>query len=108
MDLRCVVAVVRSNVLEALEQKLINIGVRGLTVTRVKGLGEYAEFHSRDWLSEHDKIEIFTEESKVEAITNAIIDTAHTGDHGDGIMAVIPVEKLYRIRTRSEAGTDHP
>ena len=101
--MKYVVAVVRSNILEALEQKLIDVGVRGLTVTRVKGLGEYAEFHARDWLSEHEKVEIFTEQSKVEAITNAIMDTAHTGDHGDGIMAVIPLEKFYRIRTRSEA-----
>jgi nitrogen regulatory protein P-II 1 len=108
MSLRYVVAFVRSNVLDALEKKLISIGIRGMTVTRVKGLGEYAEFHSRDWLSEHEKVEIFTEESKVDAITKAIMDVAHTGDRGDGIVTVMPVDKFYRIRTRSEAVPDEP
>ena len=30
------------------------------------------------------------------------MEVAHTGMEGDGIVAVIPVEKLYRIRTKSE------
>jgi nitrogen regulatory protein P-II 1 len=30
------------------------------------------------------------------------VDAAHGGVEGDGIIAVLPVEKLYRIRTRSE------
>ena len=103
MGLRYVIAVVRADALEAVEQSLMKIGVRGLTVIKVKGLGKHANFFSRDWLTEEAKIEIVTEESKVETITRAIMDAAHTGDPGDGIVSVLPVEKLYRIRTRSEA-----
>jgi nitrogen regulatory protein P-II 1 len=106
MSLKYVVAFVRPKVLDALEEKLIGIGIRGLTVSRVKGLGEYAEFHSRDWLSEHERVEIFTEESRVDAITRAIMDVAHTGERGDGIVAVMPVDSFYRIRIRAEAVPD--
>ncbi|TMH33066.1 MAG: P-II family nitrogen regulator [Betaproteobacteria bacterium] len=85
------------------EQKLIGIGVRGLTVVKVKGLGRHANFFSRDWLSEEAKLEIVAHEDRVDAITRAIMEAAHTGDPGDGIVTVLPVSSFHRIRTRSEA-----
>ena len=98
-----VIAVVRADALEAVEQKLIGIGVRGLTVVKVKGLGRHANFFSRDWLSEEAKLEIVAHEDRVDAITRAIMEAAHTGDPGDGIVTVLPVSSFHRIRTRSEA-----
>jgi nitrogen regulatory protein P-II 1 len=103
MGLNYVIAVVRADALETVEQRLMNIGVGGLTVVKVKGLGKHANFFSRDWLSEEVKIEIVADESRIEAITRAIMDAAHTGDPGDGIVTVLPVSRFYRIRTRSEA-----
>lgn len=103
MALNYVMAIVRADALEAVEQKLIDIGVRGLTVVKVKGLGRHANFFSRDWLIDEVKLEIVADESKVDGITRAIMDAAHTGDPGDGIVTVLPVLKFYRIRTRSEA-----
>ncbi len=72
MGSRYIVAIVRSEVLTTLEQRLQHAGVRGLSVTKVKGIGEYANFFARDQFSEHAKIEIFTDESKVEAIHGRI------------------------------------
>ena len=106
MGSRYIVAIVRSEVLTTMEERLQHAGVRGLSVTKVKGIGEYANFFARDQFSEHAKMEIFTEESKVEAIVKIIIDAAHTGDLGDGIVTVLPVEKFYRIRTQSESLPD--
>ena len=103
MGLSYVIAVVRVDKLETVERRLIDIGVRGLTVIKVKGLGKHANFFSRDWLSEEVKIEIVAEESRVEAIVRAVIDAAHTGDPGDGVVTVLPVTRFYRIRTRAEA-----
>lgn len=48
-------------------------------------------------------MEIFTRKDEAEAIATAILDTAHTGLPGDGIVAVIPTEKFYLIRTRAQA-----
>ena len=98
-----VIAVVRADALEAVEQSLINIGVRGLTVVKVKGLGRHANFFSRDWLSDEVKLEIVTDDNRVAAIRSAIMDAAHSGDPGDGIVTVLPVSSFHRIRTRAEA-----
>ncbi len=106
MNYRKVTAIIRRDVLEKVEQKLQEMGVRGISVTKVKGYGEYANFYSRDWMVNHARIEIFTTESQADAIAQAIMERAHLGLEGDGIVAVLPVEKLYRIRTRSEATID--
>ena len=75
-------------------------------MTKVKGYGEYANFYSKDWMVNNVRIEIFIDEARADAIANAIMEAAHVGIEGDGIVAVLPVEKLYRIRTRSEATVD--
>ncbi len=106
MNYRKITAIIQRDVLEKVEQKLQEIGVRGISVTKVKGYGEYANFYSRDWMVSHARVEIFTHESQAEDIAQAIIETAHVGLEGDGIVAVLPVEKLYRIRTCSEAASD--
>ena len=102
MSLKYVVAIIRPDVLNALEAKLGSLHVRGLTVPKVKGFGEYTDFFSKNRLTEHIKIEIFVEESKLEALTNAIMDIAHSDVPGAGIVAVMPVEKFLHVRTRSE------
>ncbi|MDD2335802.1 MAG: P-II family nitrogen regulator [Geobacteraceae bacterium] len=102
MELKKVVAIIRTAELEKVEGRLVDMRVRGISVTKVKGFGEFANFFDPDWMVTHSRIEIFTEEARVDEIASAIMEVAHTGMKGDGIVAVIPVEKLYRIRTMSE------
>ncbi len=52
---------------------------------------------------EEVRLEIFTKNDEVEKITTAIMNAAHTGVPGDGVVAVVPVEKFFLIRTRAEA-----
>lgn len=104
MELRKVTAIIRSDLLSQVEERLQDIGVKGLSVTHVKGYGEYANFFAHDWLVRHARIEIFAEKKRAEEIAQAIMETAHTGVSGDGLVAILPVEKIFRIRTRCEAG----
>jgi nitrogen regulatory protein P-II 1 len=106
MKYRKVTAIINTDKLESVEARLQEIGVPGLSVTKVKGYGEYADFYSRDWMTQHARIEIFTVPKKVDAIVQTIIDTAQTGNSDDGIVVVLPVEKVYRIRTRALAEDD--
>lgn len=101
-----IVAIVRSERLREVEEKLRDLGVPGISVTQVKGYGEYADFFKRDWFVKHVKIEIFVRSSRVNAIAAAIMEAAHTGGAGDGLVAIIPVQQLFRIRTKSEPGPD--
>jgi len=102
MELRLVVAIIRTLALEAAEESLKELGVRGLTVTRAKGFGAYANLFSGDWLVDQVKIEIYAERDRVESIVAAILNAAHSNSPGDGIVAVLPVEKVYSVRTRCE------
>ena len=107
MSYKKVTAIIRNDVLEKVERALQAIGVNGISVTKVKGYGEYANFYSKDWMVSHSRIEIFTLESKADTIARAIMEAAYVGLEGDGIVAVLPVEKLYRIRTQSEVTADY-
>lgn len=102
MELKKIVAIVRSSVLESVEKRLRESGVKGISVSPIKGYGEYANLYKADRMVTNVKIEIFTELSAVDAIVTAIMETAHLGIEGDGFVAVLPVEKLYRIRTKAE------
>ena len=102
MEIRLVVGIIRPRVLELVEKKLQEMGVRGLTVIGARGYGVRAIFFARDWLVDQVKLEIYVEQDRAEAVAAAILDTAHTGSEGDGIVAILPVEKVFNIRTRSE------
>lgn len=101
-ELALVVAIIHGFALEVAEAKLHEMGVRGITVTKVKGYGEYANFYARDWMVDEVKIEVFAARDQAERIAGAILDAAHTGSPGDGIVAILPVETLLSARTRAE------
>lgn len=103
MDARLIIANFPSDKLEEVEKKLERIGAERINVTKVKGFGEYHNFFAPNWLNDEVRVEIFTKKDEVDAIASAIMDVAHTGAPGDGVVAVVPIEKLYLIRTRSEA-----
>ena len=107
MDIRQIVAIIRGDRLEAVEEKLKGVGVERINVSKVKGYGEYRDFFARDWMVEEVRLEIFTRQHKVDAIIGAIVGAAHTGVPGDGVVAVVPVDKLYLIRTGAEATAEN-
>lgn len=98
MQWQKVTAIVRRSALESVEQELQQLGVRGLSVSTVEGYGEYANFFSHDGLVTHIRIEVFTDESQARAIAEAIVSSAHSGSPGDGLVAILPVVSVYRIR----------
>lgn len=105
MDIKLIVAIIRRDKLENVEARLRDTGVERVNVSKVKGYGEYRNFFSGDWMTDEVRLEIFTKEDEVKIVTEAILNAAHSGLPGDGIVAVVPVEKLLLIRTRSEATT---
>jgi trehalose 6-phosphate phosphatase len=103
MECKKINAIIRTSALERVQARLIELGVKGISVTKVKGFGEYAELLARDWLSSNARIELFTTGDRVDALVQAILESAHTGLAGDGIVAVLPVDKIYRVKTKCEA-----
>jgi len=95
-----VTAIVRRTSLESIEQRLEQLGVPGLSVTTVKGYGEYANFFTHDWFVTHVRIEIFIEAEHAQEVAEAIVSTAHSGARGDGLVAILPVTDAHRIREK--------
>ena len=106
MEFRKVTAIIQLGVLEEVEAKLQEIGVRGISVTKVKGYGEYKNFYAKDWMVEHARIEIFTDKARAHDIAAAITEAAHSGLPDDGIVAILPVEMVMRIRSRRAASAE--
>jgi nitrogen regulatory protein P-II 1 len=102
MDAVLIVTIIRSLALEHVEHALQGMGVRGMTVTRVEGRGEYANFFARNHKVEELKVEIFVERERADAIVQRILDIIHTGLPGDGLVAILPAEKIFSGRTHAE------
>ncbi len=103
MEFRQIIAVFRVYLLEDVEKRLRDLGVKGITVSYVKGYGEYKQFYTKDCLTDEARIEVFAMKDEVDAIVRAILESAHTGMAGDGLVAVLPAERIYRIRSGIEA-----
>lgn len=97
-----VVAIVPPRAVDALERKLRTVGIGGITLTGVKGFGEYKNFFFSDRLSDHTKIEIFAQESQVEELFSVLMEIAASDVPGARIAAVMSVEKFLHLRTGAE------
>ena len=106
MNIKLITAIFPRDKLKAVEKKLQVIGVERIEISMVKGYGENRNYYARDWMVDEVRLDIFTRTDEVDSITTAIMDAAHTGEPGDGIVAVVPIEKFFLIRTRSEATPD--
>lgn len=106
MKIKMITAIVRSDLLEKIEERLKCVGVRGVSVSNVKGYGEYMNFFRHDWMVTHSRIEIYVENERSVEVISAILEVAHTGVPGDGLLAVAPIDSIYRIRTMSPPEPD--
>lgn len=96
-------AVVQEDVLDRVKERLQKMHVHSLSIDHVKDYGEHDEFFAFQTSHRYAWIEIFCPATQAEEIAQAIVDEAHTGLPGDGTVAILPLEKMYRIRTKAEA-----
>jgi nitrogen regulatory protein P-II 1 len=110
--MKLVVAIVRPEKLGEVLEALFKAEVRGLTINRVQGHGgeterveTYRGTTVKMELSEKVRLEIGVSDHFVEPTVRAVLRAAQTGEVGDGKIFVLPVERVYRIRTgeRDEA-----
>jgi nitrogen regulatory protein P-II 1 len=107
--MKLVVAIVRPEKLNDVLEALFRAEVRGLTISRVDGHGgeierveTYRGTTVKMELSEKVRLEIGVSDHFVEPTIRAVLSSARTGAVGDGKIFVLPVEKVYRIRTAEE------
>ena len=105
-------AIIKPFKLEEVKESLDALGIRGITVSEVKGFGRqkgHTELYRGaeyvvDFLPKI-KIEIVLPEEQVEKAVDAIMGAAKTGRIGDGKIFILPLDDVIRIRT-GEKGTE--
>lgn len=104
--MKMIEAIIKPFKLDDVKEKLSELGVKGMTVTEVRGFGRqkgHTEIYRGaeyvvDFIPKI-KIEVVSTDDQVSEIVEAIRDAARTGKIGDGKIFVVPVEECVRIRT---------
>ena len=106
--MKMVMAIIRPERLQCVKDGLKNMGVNGLTITRVTGRGEQMglKFTTRVGefvVDEIEKVKIETviDDDKVEDVIATIRKFSETGNPGDGRIFIIPVEQSIKIRSNA-------
>jgi len=106
-------AIIRTEKLDEVKNALAQIGIIGLNVTNVTGRGRQRglSYTARGSMSyavdmlPKTKLEAVVQDSDVERVIQAIVQSAGTGNIGDGKIFISPVEEVVRVRT-GERGKD--
>jgi nitrogen regulatory protein P-II 2 len=110
--MKLITAILKPFKLDDVREALSDIGVKGVTVTEVKGFGRqkgHTELYRGaeyvvDFLPKV-KVEVAVIDEMVEPAIEAITRIASTGKIGDGKIFVTTLEQVIRIRT-GETGPD--
>jgi nitrogen regulatory protein P-II 2 len=104
--MKLVTAIIKPFKLDDVRQALADVGVKGVTVTEVKGFGRqrgHTELYRGaeyvvDFLPKM-KVEVAIDDDLLEQVIEVISNTARTGKIGDGKIFIMPLEQVIRIRT---------
>lgn len=110
--MKLISAIIKHFKLDDVREAISTVGVKGITVTEVKGFGRqkgHTELYRGaeyvvDFLPKL-KLEIAVSDADLQQTIDAIITAAHTGSLGDGKIFVIDLTQVVRIRT-GETGTE--
>ena len=107
--MKLVVGIVRPERANDVLEALYRAEVRGVSLSRVQGHGgelerveTYRGTTVQMGLADKTRFEIAVSDEFVEATVEALCEGARTGEVGDGKIFVLPVQKVYRIRTGEE------
>lgn len=105
-------AIIKPFKLDEVKESLGQLGITGMTVSEIKGFGRQKGHREIYRGAEYQvdfvpkiKLDIVVSADMVEKVIATIVESAGTGQIGDGKIFVVPVEKVVRIRT-GEMGKD--
>ena len=107
--MRKIEAIIKPFKLDDVKDGLTEIGIKGMTITEVKGYGRqkgHTEIYRGaeyvvDFIPKV-KIEIVVPADSVDQVVDKIRESANTGKIGDGKIFVMPSERVVRVRTGEE------
>jgi len=106
MNYKKISALIPSINLDDVEKALLENGAPIVSVGTIRGYDDYHNYFAKDSMSDGTRVDVLVEEEKVPMIINAIAKVTHQGMSTDGVIAVIPVDKLIHIRDYKEEDYD--
>jgi nitrogen regulatory protein P-II 1 len=105
-QMKKVEAMIRSERMPVVKEKLRQMKVGGMTISTVSGWSKQRELHLQ-WrgqpvaydLLPRVKFEIVLPDDQVDKVVQAIIESARTGEHGDGVIFVSTIDQAFNIAT---------
>ena len=99
-------AIIKPFKLDDVKEALNGIGIKGMTISEVKGYGRQKGhkeiYRGAEYIVDFIpkvKLEIIVESAMVDEVIETIRKAANTGKIGDGKLFVLPVEEVIRVRT---------
>src|SRR4051812_36291079 len=100
-------AIIQPRKLDEVKDALVAIGIDGMTVSEVRGHGRQKGHTETFRGREYDvaflpkiKIELVIEDERVDAVVETVLQTAASGQIGDGKIFLYKVEEAIRIRNQ--------
>ncbi|HTZ41576.1 MAG TPA: P-II family nitrogen regulator [Syntrophales bacterium] len=110
--LKKVEAIIREDKVNDVIDALKEIGIMGLNTFEVRGHGRQGGIQLVGRAGTYQvnmlpkiQVNIVLSDRNLETAIEAILKSAHTGEPGDGLIFVSPIDEVIRIRTR-ERGQD--
>jgi nitrogen regulatory protein P-II 1 len=110
--LKKIEAIIREDKVNDVKDALADIGIMGLNIFEVRGHGRQGGIQLVGRAGTYQvnmlpkiQVNIVLSDRNLEAAIDAILKSAYTGEPGDGLIFVSPVDEVIRIRTR-ERGQD--
>ena len=104
-------AIIKHFKLDDVKKSLTDAGIQGMTVTEVKGFGRQKGHIELYRGTKYEvnflpkiKIEVVVPDEKLEETMNIIMDSARTGEIGDGKIFIYSLQDAVRIRTGEKSG----
>lgn len=99
-------AIIKPFKLDDVKEALNGIGIKGMTISEVKGYGRQKGhkeiYRGAEYVVDFVpkvKLNIIIDAAKVDEVVDCIRQAAYTGKIGDGKIFVLPVEEVIRVRT---------
>ena len=110
--MKLVTAIIKPFKLQEVREELVDAGIKGLTVTEVKGYGGQKGHTEMYRGSEYSvdtlpkiRLDVLIEDNALDTVVETISKSASTGKIGDGKIFITSVDEVIRIRT-GETGPD--
>ncbi len=99
-------AIIKPFKLDDVKEALNEIGIKGMTISEVKGYGRQKGhkevYRGAEYVVDFIpkvKLEVIVDAAQVDQVVAKIKESAYTGKIGDGKIFVLPIEEVIRVRT---------